>query len=651
MHAPRVQASSAHACSNRAFVLTALLGASLAVACSAPPPLRTQDVPSADVTAAPQGPAFDLSPVPAPSGVFAKGRAKNLAASLQVLGGLVGVPGDVVVGAGKGMTAQALARGLRLEIEPSFAEQISLDTPVDFAIAAVDGPDISLAVSIGLTSIDGAKAAAGPKLAEIGPGVWALGGERAKAACAIMASAGASPARLVCGPRESDIANLGPYLARTLSIEPLPSQDLVADIDVAALNAKFGGMARKIVPGVPMIAAKRFGTGNPTYDKGLEEAVRFIANDATLVLEDLKNIHVEGKIDPAQGLDLDVRAELSPTSKSWFAKTSLAGASLKVPDILWKGPADASGAVFGTVVDPAAYGDITKALKGMVSGGLEALKIGNEGERKKVADLLDLPLSKNASFVGLGGFGHLTKRAEPKTAKERQQQHFDRLMGWYMVGSSQKADVLGKWLKDAAAAFNQPGVQKALKKELGKDDAVAISTAAAPKELGKGALQLNVAFSSKSEAGVEEGTLMMLLMPDGDNTWLAVGFDRGELIERLLRAKDGKDSLKGRTDLSALTQGGTNGGAFITMQSFRSSVYAMMFMKGAMDKKAKLDDIALQAMKGTDDVFASLPQKGLAPIFMRTSVQNGTVLAFDLELRKPVLDDASALVKFFTGAR
>src|SRR5690606_25120070 len=143
-------------------------------------------------------------------------------------------------------------------------------------------------------------------------------------------------------------------------------------------------------------------------------------------------------------------------AKSWFARTALASASSRVPELMWKAPSDASGAVFGTVVDPAAFGDITKALKGMVAGSLEVAKVGSEAERKKVVSLVDLPLGKNATIVGLGGFGRLTKATEPKTDKERSQRHFDRLMGWYLIGTNQKADAWAKWLKDAAAAFNQP---------------------------------------------------------------------------------------------------------------------------------------------------------------------------------------------------
>ena len=139
-----------------------------------------------------------------------------------------------------------------------------------------------------------------------------------------------------------------------------------------------------------------------------------------------------------------------------------------------------------------------------------------------------------------------------------------------------------------------------------------------------------------------------MVMPDGDASWIAMGFDRGELVERLLRARDGKDALSTRKELEALGQGNTTGGLFLTLQSFRSSIYAVMLMRPVADPKAKEIDIAAEALRTTDEVFASLPHKGLSPMFIRTSVQ-GSTLGLDIEIPKPVLDDTSALVRMFSA--
>ncbi len=623
----------------------------LAASCSAPPPLHTNDGPPASTelpeTTGPAAPA--LAPVPTPAGVVAKGRARDLRATLRVIAALIGAPSDAIEGASKKTLVELIGRSTRLEIDASMAEQIALDAPVDFAVTASD-KGAGVAVSIGLSSIDGAKAAAGVNVAEVQPGVFMIGGEKAKGSCGIFAASG-TPARLVCGPTEQDVKDLGPYLARTVSVEPSSDKDLVADLDVAALNTQFASTVRKIAPVLPTIAVKRWGNGNKRYDDALEEGVRFIASDLGAILQDVKNVHLEGRVDGTQGLNLRVVTKLEQGAKSWFARTALGTAQSRVPEMLWKAPADASGAIFGTVVDPAAFGDIGKALRGMIEGSLEAAKVGNDKERKQIADLVDLPFAKGVQLVATGGFGRVTKPAPAKTQKELEQAHFDRLLGWYVVGTSQRADAWAKWLKDASTAFNQPGVQKALKKRLGKSETISVASAPPPKELGKGSFQLNVAFSSAVGGESAQGTFFILLEPDGDRSWIGMGFDRNELVERLLRAKDGRDALKDRGDLAELRAGAATGGALLTLQSFRSSVYAMMLYRAsAIAAQAKDDktDLAAQALTWTDQLYGALPKKGLAPMFVRTSVE-GTALTLDITMNKSVLDDASALVRQLNG--
>ena len=78
---------------------------------------------------------------------------------------------------------------------------------------------IVAAVSLGLTSLERARGTleAGATLTEVKPGLWKIGGkEPSSSSCFLAASAGSTPARLLCGDRDRDVTTLGPYLARTL---------------------------------------------------------------------------------------------------------------------------------------------------------------------------------------------------------------------------------------------------------------------------------------------------------------------------------------------------------------------------------------------------------------------------------------------------
>ncbi len=625
-------------------LLATLLGSILAASCSPPPPKPTEPTaPPAD-TVEPTGP--DLSPVPVPSGVVAKLRAKDLGATLRVGGTMIGAPS----GADNAATlilSELIAgkRGLRLDVSGGeLAAQVALDAPVDVVVALdPERSGVHFAFALGLKSLDAARTAAGSSLVEAGPGVWAIGGEKARASCAIMQAAGAVPGRLVCGGRDADLSALGPYLARTAPTEAPAAQDLVLDIDVAAVNARFGDELKKVLPAVPNIAKRRYGIGNETYDKGFEGGARFLSEELGLLLADVKGVHVDAGLSETTGIDLKLRVDFASATKSWLAKSLLATPSLSVPQLLWDGPGDSDSAWFGSSGDPSGYGELVKAAKALIVGALEKDKVGTDAERKKLAALLDLPIVKGTTVVAYGGTQRLTPAPKPKSSKEKWQSAFDQLTGWYIFGVGQKSEPWAKWLKDGVAAFNQPGIQKSVKAVLGGTETLALKSVAAPKQLGKGSFAVELAFSSKLDK--TEGTLHLLLLPDGESTWIGIGFDRDELVERLTRAKDGKASLKDRADLSPLRQGAVSSAGFMTLRSFRSSAFSLLLMRKPEQAQAP-EDAMLASLAEADKLFDGLPGKGRAPSYMRAS-GTATSVSIDLTLGKAVFDDVRALVKSF----
>jgi hypothetical protein len=622
----------------------AVIGTTVALGCSAPPPLKTTDGPPATTGAANAGSSYDVSPVPVPQGVVAKVRARDLGTTLRVGGALVGAPAGGTDDLAVLLLAEMFAgrKGLRLDVGGAdLAKQVALDAPVDIVVALEsDRPGVHVAFSMGLKSIDEARAAAGSSVVETGAGVWQVGGEKARGACAIMASAGPTKARIVCGARDADLAVLGPYMARTLSTEAAAGKDLQADIDIAAVNTRFGSDLKKLLPALPTLAKRRYGIGNATYDSAFEDGARFVVDDLALLLGEVKTVHIEAAVNETTGVDLSGRVDFVSAPKSWLGRVALSTPAAPVPASFWQGPGDADGAWFGVFGDPANYGALTKSLKGMLTGALEKDKVGNDGERKKVAALLDLPFTKNTTLVAFGGSGKVTKPAPAKSAKEKWQQGFDMLMGWYVVGIDQKSDAWAKWMKDAAAAFNQPGMQKGLKAVLGKNDTLSLKSVGAPKNLGKGATALELGFASKLDQ--TEGVLSFIMLPDGDRTWIAAGFDKNEVSERLLRAKDGKDSMKDRAEVAALKKESVAGAAFATLRSFRSTAFSVLMMRAAPTDNKSAADLMIEGITEADKLFEGLPGKGRAPIYMKTG-GSGMAMTFQVTLGKAVLDDVKSL--------
>lgn len=604
----------------RKLVPSALFGAAL-FACSAPPPPRDTTPTATASVANPEG-GGDLTPVPAPANLAVRARLKSPAIAAGAFAQLTGGTTEAGEPLVRGLVAEMLGkRMLRLDSDPrALAAEVALDAPVDFVVALAEGdrPEPLLAVSIPLKSYDSAAAAAGAAGAPTSGGIK-LGGKKARGTCLISKAAGG--ARLVCGTSDRDLEVLAPYLTRTLAAEPATGADVTAIVDVAGIDARFGSELRKVLPSLPTLAARRYGTGNAVFDRALSEGGRLVGEEVANLLGDVDKLTLDLKVDPKTGMSLDVSTAFR-NKTSWIARTAFAVPPAPAPAMFWKGPTESTSGGFSTLGDPASYGEGIKLLKELVTGALASGKIGNEAERKKIAALLDFPLEKGATIVAFSGSQRVTKPAEPKTPKEKWQRAFAEMSGWSLVGTTLKADAVAKWLNDVAAAFNQPGVQKALKAQ--DDLSITMKSAKAPAKLGKGAAMIEVRIQSKADKS--DATLLFIAAEGAEGAWLAMGVEQEEIVERLLRAKEGKDPIKDRADLGALRDGNATSGYFFSAATFKSSFLPLfMFRQPAPDAKkpTKPEDEVLKAVVDLNKIFDSLPQKGAAPAFVESTIVDG----------------------------
>ncbi len=626
----------------RKLVPSTLLGAAL-FACSAPPPPRdTTPTATASVVAPTDG---ALTPVPAPETVVARARLKSPAASARALAQMTGSPAEAAEPLFRGLVAELLGkRMLRLDVDArAMANEVALDGPVDLVVALAPGdrPEPSFIVSVPLKSYDGAVAAAGAAGAPGAGGVKLLG-KKARGSCAITKAAGG--ARLLCGGSDGDLEALGPYATRTLAAEAPTGADITAILDVARIDGRFGGELRKILPSLPTLAARRYGTGNAIFDRALADGGRVVGEEAARLLADVDKVTLELKVDQKQGISLDASTAFRDKT-SWIARTSFSVPPGPAPAVFWSGPKDASSGLFTTLGDPAGYADGIKLMKELVVGALASGAIGNDAERKKVAALLDFPLEKNAVVVGFSGSSRITKPVDPKTPKDKWQRAFAEMSGWSVVGTTLKPDAVSKWLKDLSAAFNQPGIQKAMKSQ--KDLTVTMKTGKAPAALGNGAALVEMRIQSKVDNS--DATLLIVTTPGTQGAWIGIGVEQEELVERLQRAKDGKDPLKDRADLGPLRDGTATSGYFFSASTFKSSFLPyFMFKRPVPDAKkpSKPEDEILAAVGDLNRIFEALPQKGTAPAFFESTVIDGGkgTLKMSLTLPPATLTEVATLL-------
>lgn len=631
---------------------------------------------SAPSTAAPvaAAPAYDLSSVAEPADLVGLIRWKSPNATLSTLGGCAGLPPELTAQGGRGALYEAFRNGLRGSVDAGqLADAVALDAPMDLIVALDPTGKRAqpiFAFAMGLTSLDAAKRAVGAADSpdNVAPGMWRVGGkERRDLSCVVAVSAGATPARLVCGQRDKDVTALAPYLTRTLPLAAPAATELHAELRYAPVDGRYGDLLRQYAQGLPVIVQSQLSIGDPVFDRALTDTAAALSDEATALTRDLDRLTIDVSSDASICLNASAALQLRDKS-SWIA-----GSMLDRPDragpppaIFWRAPRDADSALFSRNSDPARYTGIIKTLRTLLESWLGKEQVGSADDRKALADLIATPIGKDTNSVQASG--HIDAPppkadAKPKaSADPTAQQLVDSALngvGWSLLGLDEGPDAMTKWLKDVVAVSNRRGLMDRLKKELGPD-ARFLPTArltAAPATLGKGALGVEIKFDIPPETPVPppKGTkkpsspgpakpervafsLHVLLMPDGKSTWLAFGFHKDELIKHLLMARSTApqgDSLASRPDLEPLRSGKNMSGGFFSLA---------MFTKVA-DVGAN-GPAAMMGLGELSSILKRMPNKGETPIFFTTAVTAGNAPRTEMALQvaKGSVQDLGALL-------
>jgi len=659
------------------------------LACEPPAPPVVPAVeaphPAAPVVAVAAPAAYDLAPVAEPIDVIGLLRWKSPTVDLNNLGSCSNVPSALIeqlprIGLGK-----AFEKAFRDQVDGSaLASLVAMDAAVD-AVVTLDAtrtPKPVFAVAIGLTSLDGAKQAAGSKgsLTEIVPGVWRIGDkDRRGLNCAIAVSAGATPARLVCAEKEKDVVALAPFLTRTLpTLAPAPA-DFHLELRVAPIDARFGDQLRQQLRALPVLAQTQATLGEPDFDNAIMASATALSDEIGSIVGDLDKLQIDATMDKGTCLTSATALQMRGKS-SWMVNTMIDRADRvgPPPAIFWRAPRDASSVFYGRGSDPSRYTEILRTLRTMLVGGLKKLAIGSDDDRKALAELITLPLGKDVNTVSASGHsGPIAPKAGAKPAPvvDHGRGPAARLsgalgnLGWYVVGFDDGADVLTKQLKDFVAVYNRKGLRAPLKKALGKDEAYmpTVKVVAAPASLGKGALDVEVKFDiPDDDAFTDDGaaalgrapggkakpvklaknakttlTFHLLLVVDGKGAWVGFGGNRDDVVKHLLMSKSGApdaDTIAARPGLESLKGGKNLSAGFLTLNTFIKAVENGL--SGEMASKPT----ELAMMKR---VISQIPNKGDTPIFLTTTVAAGAAprVEMKLEMTKGSFEDLGSMVR------
>jgi hypothetical protein len=621
----------------------------------------------ADGTGGPGGDmeeSHDVSPVAEPGPLVVHLRWKNPGANLATGARLMRLPPQFVSANVRVAVEELVGELLRDNVDrKGFAEVVDIDAPIDLVVVADTSrggpvPEPIAAVSLGLTSLSRARDASRGRPTKLAPGVWRVGPppEPWEGACALAASSGKTPGRLICADSEAQVARIAPYVARNVPAIADAASDIHAEVNFRPLFDKYGRQWATQARGLPVLV-EEFKTGIAKFDDALIDAATALAAEAGELIHDADKIVMDVTLDETQGVLVTGKLGFAG-KRSWVAKTLAASASSAgpPPDMFWSLPASSEMATFARSTDPAHYDKMLDIGRRLLEGFLEREKIGTGPDRKALAGLLRLPFKKNVATVVASG--HFPKAAGSKSMLE---DIVEATVGWQLFGIEDGPTAMKAYLDDMVNAYNRGGLQSFLKKEMGSDakHLPIVKKAPAPAGLGGGSTAVEItipklddpsAMMAQPPGGAAppkpktiDLEFHIVLMPDGQRTWVALGSDKtalGDLLKSLKGAKPGPQSLSSRSGLESLKSGKHASGAMTTVDGLLGSV------KPALGMTLGMSGGASREMQQIQQALERMPNKGATPIFFFSDVTAGAkpALTFQARIPREALVDVGFLV-------
>jgi hypothetical protein len=616
----------------------------LAIGCggSAPPPKPVNVAEGAGGQVGPEERA-DLTPVAAPAELFVVGRLSNPAKVLDTVGSWTKLPFDW--------------RRVLAKQEPGVERIVYLDAPLEFAVAldpqgAGQFPQPLAVVSVGLTSIESALDFArrkGQAVRHVRAGVYRVGGGAGDDSCAIAASVGKAPARLVCGERAEDVDRLLPYVTRGLPNEQLGTADLHVELRAEPIRRKYAGELRQLRAYAPF-AVRELSIDNARFDRALKDAAHALAEEISAFAEDLDTISMEGRLKGDQ-IDTAWRVRFRGT-QSWTAQMlGDAGTRSAAPSPkFWQLPLESDAASYSAGIDAKRYAGIGRTLSELLDGWLEHEQFPRR-IRDDLVDLVEQAFKTEGASVYASGA--LPIQGSPTTDAEAAREIARSSVGWHVAAIEEKPDRYKQSLAKLARSYNDAALRKQLQKRLDLEPRnLPKLTTRAARGLPAGSVVYELAVPSSMfqlghtppSAAPGDGRaqpppgkpvpLVLIVVPQGNTTWLGVSADEKILVQKLSVALKGPadKSLASRGGLTSLNSQRAISGGFFSLASFMGSARSFMTRTRGGDPSR---------------VMAAMPHKGATPILLAVTAKpegKGLVVDMNLQFPRAVVEDIAAAV-------
>lgn len=488
----------------------------------------------------------DLSPVAEPSDLILVGRLSRPKVLVETLAAWAGFPVQL---------ASVLPPELR-ELE----RLVAWDAPIEMAgVLNRDStqkvPPPLVVISIGVVSMEQALAHAresGATVSDVAPGVVRVTMPDDES-CALAVAVGPAPARFVCGDGWQSVETLLPYVTRGLPRRELSANDLHLEVVAEPLRRRY---AQEIsaIRAMTGLLLRMASLDDRRFDRVLADVAYGVADELKALANEIDRIQVTARLDTTgKALDL-VQSLTLRTPTAGDASTTgqllrdMGRRASPPPDAFWALPASASSAAFGVSPDPARVAEVMKPLIELADAYLEYEKVA-PGLRKRTRRILE-------AYSAMGAPGAYAT-GSPATDAPASITN----LGWTVGVTNQRASALTGLFSDISMLLADPELARLLRARFDLDpkllprmrsQAVAVKGfpargTAYRLELPAGLveqlkrLEASGSPSGKAPQPAKAASISLVIVPDGEQSYIAYGHDQRQIIALLESARAGTD--------------------------------------------------------------------------------------------------------------
>jgi hypothetical protein len=620
-----------------------------ALGCGGAKPVSVSVPTAAPVAAAPPELA-PLSPVSAPSELFALARVANAAKIMDTGIGWSGLPMDW--------------RSMLRKNAPGVEDVLVMSAPVDFTAmldpAAGEEPRVLWAVAFGVTGTDAAANFFRQAGLRVTPDV--SGAYRVRVGksleCVIVRALGAAPARVVCSDSAGSTDALSPYMSRGLPSETFGTAEIHAHVLAEPFRHRYGPQLALVrTVGVPF-ALRELSLDEPKFDRPLRDVLYSLADEVIALAYDLDQIDVEASFS-ADGNAADASFTMALSGqRSFWGQTMAraAGHGAPAPETFWKLPSDVTSASYNGYSDPDHVRGIVASLRELGDGYL-AYQTLPEARRTPLMEAFEQMMTTSAHSA----YGSLPIEPGPAAAPNTSASVRESVrvaLGSHLFVVDQSGDKFMQFVSEIVKSISDRALRAHLvKTKVARADQLPTARERAPKNAkglppGSRAYEFVIpgalfpdlgsslalaSLAAKPSAHVAHGekpgapiTAVLVAAPDGPLTWFGFGTDESALVTRLAAEKAGTaKTLATRDGLGALKTDAALSGGF---SSFAAVIAGLgQSFGGALPL-------------GSSASLTRLPHKGETPmVWHMNSDATGPRVTATTHVPKELVEDIVAL--------